>query len=147
MLGFTTSDTSSASFNESTFDVVVCVNALYTFDSAEHTSERFHTWLKPAGYLFLIDLGRPMNVADWSRYIIASSIKRVGLAATARAFFRGRKAIGQNRLIRREQQQGRYWLHTSDQFTATLQRSGFTVTQARTSYRDVCNLAVCRKSR
>jgi hypothetical protein len=71
-------------------------------------------------YLAYAALNNPQLEAAFNRW-------SDGLAATARAFFRGRKAIGQNRLIRREQQQGRYWLHTSDQFTATLQRSGFAI--------------------
>ena len=146
-VGFATSDASLTSFAPSSFDLIVCVNALYTFESPERALAKFHLWLKTGGFLFLIDLGRLMDVADWSRYIIMSSIKRVGLAATARAFFRGRKAIGQNRLIRQEQQRGRYWMHTTEQLATTLQRSGFDVAQARTCYRDVCDLAVCRKPR
>jgi len=145
-VAFATSDARSATFPAACFDLIVCVNALYTFDSAERALERFHVWLKPTGYLFLIDLGRPMDVTDWSRYIVASSVKRVGFVETARAFLKGRKAIGQNRLIRREQQHGHYWLHTSDQFAMALQRSGFDIAHAGTCYRDVCDLAVCKKT-
>ncbi len=129
----------------SSLDLIVCVNALYTFGDAAHVLEKFHTWLKPGGQLFLIDLGRPMDVVDWSRYIVGSNVRRIGVRATIKAFVKGRKALGQNRLIRREQDAGRYWLHSQDEFGAALVDAGFDVATSERCYRDVCDLAICQK--
>ena len=69
---FKTSSAGDAAFTADNFDLIVCINALYTFPDTKSVLERFRSWLKPTSLLFLIDLGRPMDVADWSRYIVAS---------------------------------------------------------------------------
>jgi ubiquinone/menaquinone biosynthesis C-methylase UbiE len=142
---FANSKVADVQLAPSSLDLIVCVNALYTFGDTAHVLERFHTWLKPRGRLFLIDLGRPMDVVDWSRYIVGTSVRRIGVSATVKAFVKGRKAIGQNRLIRREQDAGRYWLHSQDEFGAALVNAGFEVATSERCYRDVCDLAICRK--
>jgi ubiquinone/menaquinone biosynthesis C-methylase UbiE/c-di-GMP-binding flagellar brake protein YcgR len=134
-----------AAIDVGSVDLIACVNALYSFPDAERAISAFHSWLRPHGYLFIIDLGRPMDVADWSRYIVRSSLRNVGFAKTLRAFAKGRKAIGQNRRIRREQDRGVYWLHTGGQLRSVLEAVGFKVTTLATCYRDVCDLAICRK--
>jgi ubiquinone/menaquinone biosynthesis C-methylase UbiE len=144
-VGFASSNASTVDLAPSSLDLIVCVNALYTFAEPSRVLDNFKLWLKPAGYLFVIDLGRPMDVADWSRYIVTSSVKTIGIGATLKAFFRGRKAIGQNRLIRREQELGRYWLHSPADFRVALINAGFEIGRTQICYRDVCDLAVCRK--
>ena len=144
-VGFASSNATTAHFAPSTLDLIVCVNALYTFAEPSRVLSAFHSWLKPAGYLFVIDLGRPMDVADWSRYIVTSSVTTIGVSATVKAFFKGRKAIGQNRLIRREQELGRYWLHSPTDFNEALIDAGFEIARTQICYRDVCDLAICRK--
>ena len=126
-------------------DALICVNALYTFADPAGALSRFHSWLKPGGELFLIDLGRPMNVANWTKYIVGSNLRRQGVKQTVSAFLRGRKAIGQNRRIRQEQESGAYWLHTPHRFATALKQAGFTLRILQTCYRDVCDLAICSK--
>lgn len=142
---FANTNVADVQFAPSSLDLIVCVNALYTFGDAANVLKQFHTWLKPAGRLFLIDLGRPMDVVDWSRYIVGSNVRSVGVRATIKAFVKGRKAIGQNRLIRREQDCGRYWLHSHDEFGSALVDAGFKVATTERCYRDVCDLAICQK--
>ncbi len=142
---FRVSNVLGAGFAPQSLDLIVCVNALYTFTGTLSVLEQFRSWLKPSGVLFLLDLGRPMNVADWSKYIIGASLKERGVRATVASFVKGRKAIGQNRLIRREQERGNYWLHSSEEFKTTVSSVGFEITSFQTCYRDVCDLAVCRR--
>jgi ubiquinone/menaquinone biosynthesis C-methylase UbiE len=144
---FRCSNVFDARFAPSSLDLIICVNALYTFASTATVLGEFRSWLKPRGQLFLIDLGRPMKVADWSRYIISTSVREHGVRATLKSFVRGRKAIGQNRLIRREQELGRYWLHSPEEFMSTVSAAGFEITNSQTCYRGVCDLAVCHKVR
>jgi ubiquinone/menaquinone biosynthesis C-methylase UbiE len=135
----------NADIEPSSLDLIVCVNALYTFGHAQSVLSNWYSWLKPGGLVFVIDLGRPMDVWDWSRYILGSNIKTQGLKATAAAFIRGRKAIGQNRLIRRMQERGDYWVHSTDTFEAALSAAQLEVLEIERCYRGDCDLAICSK--
>jgi len=143
---FQTCSVAEAEVTQSSLDALICVNALYAFGDHPQALSKFYSWLKPSGQLFLIDLGRPMKVGDWARYIIGSSLARTGAARTMRAFVRGRKAIGQNRRIRKEQSRGTYWLHSTESFREALITAGFSVELVATCYRDVCDFAICSKS-
>jgi ubiquinone/menaquinone biosynthesis C-methylase UbiE len=142
---FKASTAEDAQLDPDSLDLIVCVNALYTLPGTETVLQKFWSWLKPSALLFLIDLGRPMDVTDWSQYIVRSSLKERGVGATVKSFIKGRKAIGQNRLIRREQDHGRYWLHSPEEFRSTISAAGFEILDLQTCYRGACDLAVGRK--
>lgn len=144
-VAFHTQDALSAQVEPSSFNIIICVNALYTFADAKTALEECYSWLKPGGQMFLIDLGRPMKVWSWSRYILGSNLRTHGLRATVTAFLRGRKAIGQNRLIRNQQELGNYWLHSTDAFKTALLAAGFKISTIEHCYRGVCDLAICSK--
>ena len=144
-VSFDTHSAAEAAILDASLDLVICVNALYTFPNPEQTIAKFHRWLKPGGYIFLIDLGRPMNVGDWARFILASSVRNSGILNTLIAFAKGRKAIGQNRRIRHEQDCGRYWVHSTQRFGSVLSKAGFSIAHLGTCYRDVCDLAICQR--
>jgi ubiquinone/menaquinone biosynthesis C-methylase UbiE len=144
-VSFKTCSAMDADIAADSLDLIVCVNALYSFPDAKRAISVFQRWLKPGGLLFLIDLGRKMDVGDWARYIVESSLKRVGFKRTVKAFAKGRKAIGQNRRIRSEQDRGAYWLHSSTQLRSALVEVGFSIDSLGTCYRDVCDIAICRK--
>jgi len=144
-INFDTCRVADAAIDVASLDLVVCVNALYSFPSAECAIKMFHHWLKPGGLAFLIDLGRPMDVGDWARFIVSSSVKNIGWLDTLSAFIKGRKAIGQNRRIRHEQDCGRYWMHSTEGFGSLLRDAGFSIAHLGTCYRGVCDLAICRR--
>ena len=121
---FSVSSVAEAEFPDASLDLIVCVNALYTFGDAEKVLKKFHSWLKPTGRFFVIDLGRPMDVADWSKYIIGASLRKRGVGATLSSFIRGRKAIHQNRRIRHQQNLGHYWLHSPQGVYVRVSRCG-----------------------
>jgi ubiquinone/menaquinone biosynthesis C-methylase UbiE len=145
-VSFVPSSVLNAELGESTFDLIICVNALYALQNIRSVLARCLHWLKPDGHMFLIDLGRPMNVRDWSQYMIRSNMKDRGLKATVAAFVKGRKAISQNRIIRKQQDRGFYWLHTPDEFVKALALAGLSVVHFEKCYRGVCDLAICSKS-
>jgi ubiquinone/menaquinone biosynthesis C-methylase UbiE len=144
-VSFVASNAFEVGFAPATLDAIVCVNALYAFDDIDIVLREYHSWLKPDGQLFLIDLGREMRVGDWFRYIVGASMRAFGLRTTLSYLLRGRKAVPQNRLIRREQHSGRYWLHSPEQFQTALKDAGFEILRTQTCYRNVCDLAVCRR--
>jgi ubiquinone/menaquinone biosynthesis C-methylase UbiE len=142
-VAFELSDVHDAKFEEESFDILVCVNSLYTMREPERAIARMRSWLKTNGWLFIIDLGRPMEVGDWAKFIVASSLRTVGLKRTIRAFVRGRQAITQNRHIRASQDLGTYWLHSQEEFRAFLEAANLKIVEAGTCYRGACDFAVC----
>jgi ubiquinone/menaquinone biosynthesis C-methylase UbiE len=143
---FEHSSIQEAHFEPESFDLVVLVNALYAFSDPFDALRRINKWLSRRGRLYLIDLGRLMNVTDWARYIIGSSVRSTGVAKTVSSFVRGRQAITQNRSIRLNQDKGRYWVHTADQFKEALEHAGFSIEEQGTCYRDACDYAICKRS-
>ena len=144
-IGFEIGDVQNTSFEVSSLDLIVCVNSLYSFVEYSSALLRMRAWLKRGGYLYVIDLGRPINVSDWSQYMIRSSLKDLGLLGTIGAFFRGREAITQNRRIRRSQDLGKFWVHSTQDFERALQHAGLSVEEIGTCYRGDCDYAICTK--
>ncbi len=139
------SDVHAANFEEESFDVVVCVNALYAFTSQESILKRIRSWLKPNGKLFLIDFGRKQKTLDWTLYIFKESMKSQKVGRFARALIEGRELLKQNRRTTMGQESGRYWLHTTQEFGQTLENSGFKVEELSRCYRNYSDLAICSK--
>jgi ubiquinone/menaquinone biosynthesis C-methylase UbiE len=126
-------------------DLVICVNSLYTFKHPSYALRKIFNWLKPGGFLFSIDLGRQMNVSDWSKYIVASSLREGGVIPTVRRFYKGRHAIAQNREIRRQQDSGHFWLHNTRSFVESLRSAGLSIVESGTCYRNSCDFAIGQK--
>ena len=139
------SDVCSLSFPADSFDVVVCVNALYAFTSQDEILSKIRSWLKPNGKLFLIDFGRSQKTLDWTLYMLWEAIKSNQLARYFRALIGGRELLKQNRRTTRGQASGRYWLHSTSEFGEALRSAGFVVEELETCYRDYSDFAVCTK--
>lgn len=130
---------------QSSLDLVICVNALYTFPSRPLVLKKILSWLKPGGYFFSIDLGREMDVGSWTRFILSDSLEKSGLTRTLKRLWLGRHAISQNSAIRDLQRTGGYWLHQSTSFQNQLEDIGFDTVEAGVCYRGYCDYAVCSR--
>ncbi|HAR32057.1 MAG TPA: hypothetical protein DCR65_11065, partial [Gammaproteobacteria bacterium] len=62
-----------------TFDVVICINALYAMVPQTQVLQRVRRMLKPNGWFLVIDFGRPQRVVDWARFLIKSAIRKQGV--------------------------------------------------------------------
>lgn len=144
-VSFVIADIHDHAFEENSFDVILIVNSLYSLANPWYVLQKLHAALKPGAHLFTIDLGRAMNVLDWSKYIAISNIKKHGVRRTIRSFYRARHAITQNRAIRNAQDRGQFWQHTPAEFRDLLEDSGFELISLQTCYRGYCDAAVCRK--
>lgn len=133
-------------FDEGMFDLVVCINALYAFDSQDHVLKLIRSWLRPNGKLFLIDFGRKQKTLDWTFYILKESVKSHRIGRYARTLIEGRELLKQNRRTTKGQESGRYWLHTTEEFGDSLRRAGFEVQELSRCYRNYSDLAVCQKA-
>lgn len=133
-------------FDYESFDVIICINALYAISPQTEVLQRIHSWLKPNGRFFVIDFGRKQNILDWTFYVFRESMKRHRLGRYIKVLKDNRELIKQNRQTTRGQDSGRYWLHSTAEFRDTLKSCGFEVDEVFPCYRGYSDLAVCRKS-
>lgn len=134
-----------ADFPDESFDLIICVNALYAMSPREVILAKIRKWLKPGGVFFVIDFGRRFRMIDWGWYFISSMIKNHGVVECARFLVSCAEIYRQNSRGSKNQQDGAYWLHSTNEFGKALNEAGFTVEELRPCYRDYCDLAVCRK--
>lgn len=132
-------------FEENSFDLVVCINALYAFSSQREILQKMQRWLKNNGRLFLIDFGRKQNTLDWALYMLREAAKSRRLGFYARTLVEGRELLKQNRKTTKGQESGRYWLHTTEEFGQTLSDTGFFVEEIGRCYRNYADFAICVK--
>lgn len=144
-VSFVLGDIDQLPLENSWVDIVIMVNTLYSLPEPHGTLTRVFSTLKPGGLFFLIDLGREMDVKDWSKYIASSSIQANGVLHTIESFYRGRHAITQNRAIRFAQDNGRFWKHSPAELAVELNSIGFEILEARECYRGYCDNAICKK--
>ena len=127
------------------FDLILCVNALYAISPQKEVLRKIRTWLKPNGRFFVIDFGRKQRVLDWTFYLFRESMKNQKVGSYVKALFEGREVIKQNRRSTKGQKTGRYWTHTTEEFGGALEECGFELEELCKCYRDYSDLAICKK--
>jgi ubiquinone/menaquinone biosynthesis C-methylase UbiE len=132
-------------FPENQFDLVLCINALYAFPDKDLVLKKVRSWLKPNGRLFVIDFGRKQSTLDWTFYIFRESLRTRQVGRYAKALIESREILKQNRKATKAQESGRYWLHTTEEFGASLRETGFELEELSECYRGYADLAICRK--
>ncbi|NIU07971.1 MAG: methyltransferase domain-containing protein, partial [Phycisphaerae bacterium] len=132
-------------FEPESFDLIICVNALYAIHPQRSVLRKVHTWLKPTGKFFVIDFGRKQRTIDWAIYLFRESMKRRRVGTYMKALLESHEIIKQNRRSTRGQMSGRYWTHSTTEFGNVLRDCGFTVDELATCYRGYADLAICRK--
>lgn len=125
-------------------DLVVCIHALYAMPDQERRLEDLRRLLRRGGLLYLVDLGRNMNVSEWRSYLLSHLIRSEGLGKAAKILWRGRQIAKQNSHIADAQRQGIYWTNSQDQIAQIVARSGFDVLDIRDAYRGYSDLLICR---
>jgi ubiquinone/menaquinone biosynthesis C-methylase UbiE len=135
------------SFPPNSFDLIVCVNALYAIYPQIEVLQKVHSWLKPDGKFFVIDFGRKQNSVDWAFYLFRESMKEHRAGDYFRALLEGREVWKQNRKSTKGQSSGRYWLHSTSDFGKILEQVGFELDELHKCYRDYADLAICGKRR
>ena len=133
-------------FPNQSFDLVMCVNALYAISPQLEVLQKIRSWIKPGGRLFIIDFGRKQRTLEWTLYILRESLKSNTLGRYAKTLIEAREVLKQNRRSTKGQITGRYWLHSTNQFGETLRQCGFLVEELFPCYRGYADLAVCRVS-
>lgn len=125
-------------------DLVICVHALYAMPAQEQRLGELRRLLRPGGWLYLIDLGRYMDVADWRRYLFKSLREKLGLVGALRVFWQGREIAKQNTSIFEAQKKGVYWTHSAAEMAKAVTEAGFEIVRQESVYRGYSDLLVCR---
>ena len=125
-------------------DLVTCVHALYAMPDQEQRLRDLRRLIRPGGHLYLIDLGRYMNVADWRSYLFAALRKEHGITEALKIFWRGRQVAKQNSAIYKAQKERIYWTHTEAEIAAAAKVAGFDIIRQQSVYRGYSDLLVCR---
>lgn len=134
-------------FPKESFDLVMCVNALYAISPQVEVLQKVRSWIKPGGRLFIIDFGRKQRTLEWALYILRESFKAHSLGRYTRTLIEAREVLKQNRRSTKGQTTGRYWTHSTEQFGKTLRDCGYSVEELFPCYRGYADLAVCQVSR
>ena len=127
-----------------TFDVVICINALYAMVPQTQVLQRVRRMLKPNGWFLVIDFGRPQRVVDWARFLIKSAIRKQGVVGGLIFAAKGLGALIENARGARGQSAGSYWLHSTEEFAEMLAGNGFAIEESGVCYRGYCDWAMCR---
>jgi ubiquinone/menaquinone biosynthesis C-methylase UbiE len=125
-------------------DLIVCVHALYAMPDQTQRLNDLRRLLRPGGYLYLIDLGRHMNVGDWRSYLFTELKKEHGLTGALRVFWQGREVAKQNKAILNAQKNGTYWTHTEAEIAMAVSAVGLDIIRQQTVYRGYSDLLLCR---
>jgi ubiquinone/menaquinone biosynthesis C-methylase UbiE len=133
-------------FPPESFDLLICVNALYAISPQEAVLKNMNSWLKPDGRFFIIDFGRKQRTLEWTLYLFRESLKNNRAGEYVKTLLDAREVLKQNRKSTKGQESGRYWLHSTDAFGKTLSECGYTVDDIYPCYRDYADLAICRKT-
>ena len=127
------------------FDLILCVNALYAIAPQKQVLKKVKNWLKDDGRFFVIDFGRKQRTMDWVFYLFRESLKHQRIGTYVKALVDSRELIKQNRRSTKGQNTGRYWTHSTSEFGNTLVDCGFEVEELTPCYRGYADLAICRK--
>jgi len=127
-----------------TADLVICVHALYAMPGQAERLNDLHRLLRPGGHLYLIDLGRYMNVSDWRAYLFSELRREHGLKEALKIFWQGREVAKQNKAILKAQKKGVYWTHSATEIAESVTAAGFEIIRQQSVYRDHSDLIVCR---
>lgn len=127
-----------------TADLVVSVHSLYAMPAQDQRLAEMRQLLRPGGLLYLVDLGRYMNVADWRSYLFSHLRKKHGLVSTLGIFWQGREIAKQNNAILMAQKEGVYWTHTEAEIASAVTAAGFDILRQEAVYRGYSDLLVCQ---
>ncbi len=133
---------------ENSLDAVSMVHCLYTQgrEGALRTLANVHAMLKPGGYLVVSDIGRPLDLRDWTRYMARHVSRHYGWFYLLQLYLRMKAVRRENRKVSKTQARGGFYMHDLATFRCDLEAAGFEILEARDDlYRGIDDFAVARK--
>ena len=134
-------------FAAGSFDLIICINALYAMQPRSLVLKKMHKWLKDDGLLFIIDFGRKQKVTDWSWYFLKSVLTRdVKLSSIGKAIKKAPALFAHGIKGTKGQTKGNYWTHSTAEFGEAISLNGFDIEELDDCYLGYADLVVCHKS-
>ena len=140
-----TLDIDQLNFDENSVKALVSIHSLYTLSEPIKTLEAMHKFMSPGGHGIIVDAGRKVNVLEWQLAICYELIRKYGILQALKIMQEGKGVSRQNRSIRKLQDEGKYWVHTHDEFCQIIKDLSFTVIENKTTFRNISDLVVVTK--
>jgi len=131
--------------HERRYDLIIAINALYSFPSPQEVIRNSAQLLNEGGYLYVVDVGRPINTMAWTKDLFVHVMQTEGLWKSVAALVKLRKAITQNRKIDKTADEGTYWRHDLRELSTTIESTGLTVITSNTCYRGIADRVIARR--
>ena len=137
---FIETDANSLQIDQESLSGCISIHALYTFPDPQETLTKLRSWMKPGSPFLFVDPGRVVNVLSWQWAIGSRMISKHGLRKTLQIMKEGKEVSRQNKLISRMQAQGKYWLHSHEEFVEAVRSAGFRIDGAKTTFRGISDM-------
>ena len=132
-------------FSRGSVHAIVTVHALNAFKDPRDVIQKMAGWLAPGGHILACDIGRRLNVLDWTGYLLWGTARRKGLLKTLSLATSAQRVFLQNWRGAHSQEQGRFWSHEPEEFSDCYKRAGITVDKALVCYRGCSDLVIGQK--
>lgn len=140
-----TMDIAEVKFQPESLAGIISVHALYAFPDPESVLRRMYRWLEPGKLALLADAGRIVNVLAWQLAIGWDLVRKHGLPKTLEILREGKEVSRQNAYIRKLQREGKFWLHSHEEFCEAVEKAGFTILDSSTGFRGITDIVVATK--
>ena len=131
--------------NSQKFSLIVCIHSIYTMKNPLSLIKLIYEMLSPGGHVFACDLGRTLNIMDWTKYIFSSLRGTHGMVHALKILLKGREVARANYDISKLQKSGQFWLHELDDFIYAFTNCGFEIGEAKKMYRGYSDLVFAQK--
>lgn len=127
---------------KNTFDVLLCIHALYLMPDSKRLISRFKKFMNPSSIFIVCDIGQEINVMDWTIYLIKENIKTNGIWKTLKLFLLSAEIKAANHTIQSKQVSGDLWRHDLNTFRLWFSKY-YNVVDSITCYRGCSNFLSC----
>lgn len=140
-------DMGSADWGLPELSGAVTVHALYALSDPQIAIQKIIQSIVHDGLIYACDLGRTLNLRDWSTYLLCCAVKKHGIARAIRLFMQSGIIRNQNKKIAESQRGNQYWTHTLAGFRDVFEREGVNISYVSDRfYRGYDDLIIGNKS-
>lgn len=128
------------------FDLIVMINALYSFPNPEELIATCVNKLNEHGFLYVVDTGRPIDPMGWTIDLTLNAAKNSGIFNAIKTTWQLRNAIQQNKKIEAQGDAGVYWRHNLEDLVNLVESHGLQVSTKNVCYRGIADRVIATKS-
>ncbi len=139
-------------FSEYPWDIpplagVVTVHTIYAIPNPVDFIRRLCAQVRNGGHVYACDIGRPLDLKDWGRYLFRAILRKNGLFKTIGLLRSASLIRKHNKHVAQCQGNGTYWTHDLAEFARVFIQSGVMITESSDAfYRGYDDLVVGKKT-